>query len=117
MEQRRPPEGLETTLEQSRAAAMKLARSSDGKKLMELLQAQGDQVRRAAQEAARGNPGQLMAIVDRAAEMGIRIACLSEFSHRDAPGLEHTLVVNYSDITPEQLSDFRRRIAADAAKR
>ena len=57
MEQRRPPEGLETTLEQSRAAAMKLARSSDGKKLMELLQAQGDQVRRAAQEAARGDPG------------------------------------------------------------
>ena len=67
MEQRRPPEGLETALKQSRAAAMKLARSSDGKKLMELLQAQGDQVRRAAQEAARGDPGQLMAIVDQLA--------------------------------------------------
>ena len=67
MEQRRPPEGLETTLEQSRAAAMKLARSGDARRLRELLQAESAQVEQAAQEAARGDPKQLMAIVGRLA--------------------------------------------------
>ena len=67
MEPYRPSDGAAADLEQSRTVARRLASSSDGQKLLELLQAQGDQVRRAAQAAARGDPGQLMAIVDQLA--------------------------------------------------
>ena len=67
MESSRPQESAAIQLEKSRAAAMKLAQSSDAKKLMELLQAQGEQVRQATQAAAQGNPEQLVAIVERLA--------------------------------------------------
>ncbi|MGI6028183.1 MAG: PLP-dependent aminotransferase family protein [Candidatus Heteroscillospira sp.] len=42
----------------------------------------------------------------RAAEMGVRIACLSDFAMENEPRLAHTLVVNYSGVTPEQLKTF-----------
>ena len=56
-----------TTMELSkknRDAIAQLAKSSDAQKLMELLQRQGGQVKQAAQAAAAGEPGQLMAIMD-----------------------------------------------------
>ena len=43
----------------------KLARSGDAQRLRELLREESAQVDQAAREAARGDPGQLMAIVDR----------------------------------------------------
>lgn len=48
----------------NRDAIAQLAKSSDAQKLMELLQRQGGQVKQAAQAAAAGEPGQLMAIMD-----------------------------------------------------
>lgn len=45
----------------------RLARSGDARRLRELLQAESAQVEQAAQEAARGDPKQLMAIVGRLA--------------------------------------------------
>ena len=45
----------------------RLAQSGDARRLRELLQAESAQVEQAAQEAARGDPKQLMAIVGRLA--------------------------------------------------
>ena len=42
-----------------------LAGSQDAKRLMELLQQQGGQVREAARQAAQGSPGQLMELMER----------------------------------------------------
>lgn len=49
---------------QNREAIAQLAKSGDAQKLMELLQQQSGQVKQAAQAAAAGDPGQLMAIMD-----------------------------------------------------
>ncbi len=38
--------------------------------------------------------------------LGVRISCLSELTHRPEPRFEHTLIVNYSGVTPEQLERF-----------
>ena len=50
--------------EKNREAIAQLAKSSDAQKLRELLQRQSGQVKQAAQQAAAGDPGQLMAIMD-----------------------------------------------------
>lgn len=50
--------------EKNREAIAQLAKSSDAKKLMELLQRQSGQVKQAAQQAAAGDPAQLMSIMD-----------------------------------------------------
>ena len=50
--------------EKNRDAITRLARSSDAQKLMELLQKQSGQVMQAAQQAAAGDPAQLMAMMD-----------------------------------------------------
>jgi len=50
--------------EKNRDAISRLAKSSDAKKLMELLQKQSGQVKQAAQSAAAGDPAQLMAMMD-----------------------------------------------------
>lgn len=50
--------------EKNRDAITQLARSSDAQKLMELLQKQSGQVKQAAQQAAAGDPAQLMAMMD-----------------------------------------------------
>lgn len=50
--------------EKNREAISRLAKSSDAKKLMELLQKQSGQVKQAAQSAAAGDPAQLMAMMD-----------------------------------------------------
>lgn len=50
--------------EKNRDAITRLARSSDAQKLMELLQKQSGQVKQAAQQAAAGDPAQLMAMMD-----------------------------------------------------
>ncbi len=49
---------------QNREAIAQLAKSGDAQKLMELLQQQSGQVKQAAQAAAAGDPGQLMAMMD-----------------------------------------------------
>lgn len=46
-------------------AIASLAGTEDAKRLMELLQRQGGQVRQAAQAAAQGSPQQLMEMMDR----------------------------------------------------
>ena len=51
-------------LMKNREAVEQLARSSDAQKLMELLKRQGGGVQQAAQAAAAGDPGQLMAIMN-----------------------------------------------------
>ena len=39
--------------------------------------------------------------------MGVRISCLSQMTHRgDERRFDHTLIVNYSGVTPEQLEHF-----------
>ena len=48
----------------NRDAIAQLAKSSDAQKLRELLQRQSGQVKQAAQQAAAGDPAQLMAIMD-----------------------------------------------------
>ena len=48
----------------NRDAITRLAKSSDAQKLMELLRRQNGQVQQAAQAAAAGDPGQLMAMMD-----------------------------------------------------
>lgn len=50
-------------LEQDREKIAQLARSSDAQKLRELLELQSGQVRQAAQQAAAGDPSQLMEIM------------------------------------------------------
>ena len=50
--------------EKNREAITRLAQSSDAQKLMELLQKQSGQVKQAAQQAAAGDPAQLMAMMD-----------------------------------------------------
>lgn len=50
--------------EKNRDAITRLAKSSDAQKLMELLRQQNGQVQQAAQAAAAGDPGQLMAMMD-----------------------------------------------------
>ena len=50
--------------EKNRDAIARLAKSSDAQKLMELIQRQSGQVKQAAQEAAAGDPSQLMAMMD-----------------------------------------------------
>ena len=50
-------------LEQDREKIAQLARSSDAQKLRELLEQQSGQVRQAAQQAAAGDPSQLMEIM------------------------------------------------------
>ncbi len=50
--------------EKNRDAITRLAKSSDAQKLMELLRRQNGQVQQAAQAAAAGDPGQLMAMMD-----------------------------------------------------
>ena len=50
--------------EKNRDAITRLARSSDAQKLMELLQKQSGQVKQAVQQAAAGDPAQLMAMMD-----------------------------------------------------
>ena len=50
--------------EKNRDAITRLARSSDAQKLMELLQKQSGQVKQAAQQAAAGDPAQLMAMME-----------------------------------------------------
>ena len=50
--------------EKNREAITRLAKSSDAQKLMELLQRQNGQVKQAAQQAAAGDPAQLMSIMD-----------------------------------------------------
>ncbi len=50
--------------EKNRDAITRLARTSDAQKLMELLQKQSGQVKQAAQQAAAGDPAQLMAMMD-----------------------------------------------------
>lgn len=50
--------------EKNREAITRLAKSSDAQKLMELLQKQSGQVKQAAQQAAAGDPAQLMSIMD-----------------------------------------------------
>ena len=50
-------------LEQDREKIAQLARSSDAQKLPELLEQQSGQVRQAAQQAAAGDPSQLMEIM------------------------------------------------------
>ena len=56
-----PPEELM----KNRQAIASLAGTEDAKRLMELLQRQGGQVRQAAQAAAQGSPQQLMEMMDR----------------------------------------------------
>ena len=51
-------------LAKNRQAVARLAQSSDAKQLMALLQQQGQEVRQAAQAAAAGEPGQLMAVME-----------------------------------------------------
>ena len=48
----------------NRDAIVQLAKSSDAQKLRELLQQQSGQVKQAAQQAAAGDPSQLMTIMD-----------------------------------------------------
>ena len=48
----------------NRDAIAQLAKSSDAQKLRELLQQQSGQVKQAAQQAAAGDPAQLMAMMD-----------------------------------------------------
>ena len=50
--------------EKNREAIAQLAKSSDAQTLRELLQRQSGQVKQAAQQAAAGDPAQLMAIMD-----------------------------------------------------
>ena len=50
--------------DKNRDAIARLAQSSDAQKLMELLQKQSGQVKQAAQQAAAGDPAQLMAMMD-----------------------------------------------------
>lgn len=50
--------------EKDRKAVERLAQSSDAQKLMALLNQQSGQVRQAAQQAAAGDPKQLMSIMD-----------------------------------------------------
>ncbi len=51
--------------EKNRDAIARLAKSDDAQKLMELLQRQSGQVKQAAQQAAAGDPAQLMTMMDR----------------------------------------------------
>ena len=46
----------------------------------------------------------------RAARMGIHIACLSDFTRLQDPRFDHTLVVNYSGVTSEQLASLRKNL-------
>lgn len=46
----------------------------------------------------------------RAESMGVRIACLSDFTQLRDERFAHTLVVNYSGVTPEQLEKFRNTL-------
>ena len=50
--------------EKNRKAVEQLAQSSDARKLMELLKKQSTGVQQAAQQAAAGDPSQLMSIMD-----------------------------------------------------
>ena len=50
--------------DKNRDAIARLAQSSDAQKLMELLQKQSGEVKQAAQQAAAGDPAQLMAMMD-----------------------------------------------------
>ena len=50
--------------EKNREAIAQLAKSSDAQKLRELLQRQSGQVKQAAQQAAAGDPAQLMTMMD-----------------------------------------------------
>lgn len=50
--------------EKNRDAIARLAKSDDAQKLMELLQRQSGQVKQAAQQAAAGDPAQLMTMMD-----------------------------------------------------
>ena len=50
-------------LGKNREAIAQLAKSSDARKLMELLRKQSGQVEQAAQKAAAGDPSQLMAMM------------------------------------------------------
>lgn len=52
-------------LMKNRQVIASLAGTEDAKRLMELLQRQGGQVRQAAQAAAQGSPQQLMEMMDR----------------------------------------------------
>lgn len=56
--------GPEDMMKNQQAIAS-LAGTEDAKRLMELLQRQGGQVRQAAQAATQGNPQQLMEMMDR----------------------------------------------------
>ncbi len=56
--------GPEEMMKNQQAIAS-LAGTEDAKRLMELLQRQGGQVRQAAQAATQGNPQQLMEMMDR----------------------------------------------------
>jgi GntR family transcriptional regulator/MocR family aminotransferase len=51
-------------------------------------------------------------LVARAAEVGVRIACLNDFAHVPDPKNARTLVVNYSGVTAAQLAAFRKKIPA-----
>lgn len=66
MERKKDTGRLEAAeLMKGQEAIAKLARSSDAQQLRELLERQGGQVQQAARRAAEGDPGQLMAIMDR----------------------------------------------------
>lgn len=42
-----------------------------------------------------------------AADLGVNIGCLSQYSYKHDSRFEHTLVVNYSGVTTEQLEKFK----------
>ena len=47
----------------------------------------------------------------RAAEQGLRIACLSDYLYEPSPGYDHVLVVNYTGMDTEKLPEALERLA------
>lgn len=50
-------------------------------------------------------------LVEKAEQAGLHIACLSKYYHKPEKRLEHTLVMNYSGLEPEKISEAIRRLS------
>ncbi|WP_010243095.1 MocR-like pyridoxine biosynthesis transcription factor PdxR [Acetivibrio cellulolyticus] len=50
-------------------------------------------------------------IIHRAEQEGLRISCLSQYYHKDIPGAEHTLIINYSGIEPNKIQEAIDRLS------
>ena len=50
-------------------------------------------------------------LVQRAAEQGIRVSCLSQYYHQPRHEAEHTLIINYSGIATNRITEAIERLA------